>query len=112
MEAFKKLKKDWYGKLVQSGFVDIENEDGSLKAEVHPRTISRALKDKESREVYYQMAQEFLAIHKFLDRLDKEIWGLHCTGLGARKISRKLEITLSRADTTITRFKRLSGIKK
>lgn len=105
METYKKLKSRWYKKLLDSGFEDIENEDGTLKNEVDPRTVANAMATKELREEYYIRAEEFLANFKEFTPLSRKIWALHCTGLGAHKISKTLNITLGRADSTLTKLK-------
>lgn len=106
----KALTKKWYNKLKKLGFEDIENKDGSLKAEVHPRTVSYALKVKDSREAYFAGAQEFLTSHPFGSEQERKIWELHCEGLGARNISYKLEISIYRAEKTLMKFKKMAGI--
>jgi phosphopantothenoylcysteine synthetase/decarboxylase len=110
LETYKKLKSRWYKKLRDSGFNDIENEDGSLKAEVDPRTVANAMNTKESRVEYYEKATEFLATYKGFTAEQRKIWSLHCTGLGAIKIARQLEITLYKADSTLTKLKTLAKL--
>jgi len=112
VENYKTLKTRWYKKLKKEGFNDIENNDGSLKAEVDPRTISYALSNKESREEYYKKAEEFLANHKGFIEQERQIWALHCQGMGAVRISKLLKITLYRADSTLANLRKLSGLAR
>ncbi len=110
METYKKLKARWYKKLEESGFEDIENDDGTLKNEVDPRTVANAMATKELREEYYVLATQFLETYKEFTPSSKKIWALHCTGLGAHKIAKQLEITLGRADSTLTKLKGIANL--
>ena len=55
-KKFKKLKAEWYKKLTAAEFNDIENGDGTLIAEVDPRTIANALKEKEERDLMKRLS--------------------------------------------------------
>ena len=112
MENYKTLKARWYKKLKKEGFDDIENNGGSLKAEVDPRTISYALSNKESREEYYKKAEEFLANYKEFTVQERQIWALHCQGMGAVRISKTLSLTIYRADSTLANLRKLSGLAR
>lgn len=107
---FKRLKTEWEKKLIESGFQDIENADGSLKAAVDPRTISYALQVKESREKYYSIANAFLQTHKFKGP-EKKIWDLHCQAVGARSIASGLNLTPYRVELITDQLKTLAKLK-
>lgn len=108
--TFKKLKKKWDKKLADSGFVDIENSNGTLKAESDPRTIAYALTMGESRQVYYRAATMFLVSYDFPSEQDKNIWTMHCEGMGARVIGNQLGITTYKAESTLTKYKKLAKL--
>lgn len=110
-KAFKRLKDIWYEKLEKSGFTDIENEDGTLKVEIDPRTLASSMKDKNAKEGYIELATQFLRTHQFSTVLEKRIWDLHCThGIGAIRIARELKITLYRADMTLSKLRKLAKL--
>lgn len=109
---FKRLKDKWDEKLRNSGFEDIENSDGTLKVDTDPRTVSHALKEKESRETYYSIARSFLVDYEFTKKLEKDIWENHCEGIGARSIAKKLEVTTYRVESIITQLQTLAGLKR
>ena len=96
--------------MAASGFNDIENKDGTLKASIDPRTIAFALKDKESREIYYSTAEEFLRTHEFEDVLLQKIWTEHCEGTSYRKIAKKLNLTFYRVSKAIIYLRELAGL--
>lgn len=89
MPIDKKLQAKWDEKLAKSGFVDIENKDGTLKQEINPRTIAMALSQKESVESYFEMASELLNTHQFEEPLERAIWEDHCDGGSLRQASAK-----------------------
>lgn len=109
---FKKLKRKWYQKLADVGFEDIEKSDGSLMAEVDPRTISSALKDRENREIYYTIAVTFLGAHIFPTVQEHRIWSLFCDGCSAAIIAEKLGISLYKADSILTKYKKFAKLPK
>ncbi len=111
-KKFKALKAKWDKKLENSGFEDIENSDGSLKAGTDPRAIQNALKEKEEREIYYSIASEFLETHAFKEGLHRDIWQLHAEGLGKLSIAQKLKITPYRVETTINEYRILAKLRK
>lgn len=95
---FKKLQAEWYKKLEQSGFEDIEEEDGSLKeraaryASKYNGTYFQAKKGYyESVEEYYRLATQFLHSHRFKNKREKLIWEMHSNGTSIRNIVKELE---------------------
>jgi Mor family transcriptional regulator len=110
MPISEKLRLKWEKKLKASGFVDIENADGSLKAEVDPRTIAYALKD--GRAEYYSGAAVFLTRFKFASALEKSIWHQHCEGISFRTIAASYDLTFYKVRTIINKLQKLAGLKK
>lgn len=111
-KASKKLIEKWNRKLKLSGFNDIENMDGSLKAEIDPRTLANAMKTKDIREDYQARAEEFLCNYRDFSIIDRKIWAAHCTGMGAVRISKLLGITMYKADTTLFKLRALAGLSR
>lgn len=110
---FEKLKDKWYKKLLDSGFNDIENPDGSLKAILDARTIANALQNKESREAYYSQAFSFLNENfETLTSLEYRVWNLHCEGRTLRTIAKTTRATFYRVRTIINKLQKLAGLRK
>lgn len=89
-KQFKKLQKQWYNRLKESGFEDIENSYGRLSG----NTVNRWYYDPtkvEAKTTYYRYASHFLNEHKFESKVHKYIWTLHAEGCGLREISAKLK---------------------
>lgn len=87
-KEFKALKAKWDKKLVDSGFEDIEQEDGNLKFWAAHSYIKRHDQIKiEAKEEYYRLAGHFLFDYKFETLKEKEIWQLHSEGVPFRDIS-------------------------
>jgi len=110
MKNFEKLKAKWDQKLIDSGFEDIENKDGTLKREGHPHTIEAGFKD--GRAEYYNQAQEFLNRAKFSTLLDYTVWKMHTDGMSFRNIAKELNLTFYRARNIVTKFQKLAGLRK
>ncbi len=89
---FDNLKAKWYKKLANSGFADIEREDGTLK-----RWDSTAFYDRYDattaamKTEYYRLAGQFLHEYEFVSALDKEIWRLHAEGVTYPNISKSIK---------------------
>ena len=107
---FEKLKLKWDKKLADSGFEDIENADGSLKVEVHPRTLNNAIRD--NRASYYDTAQNFLNNCKFTTLLDYSIWKMHTEGMSFRDIAEEMGLTFYKVRTIVIKLQKQSGLKK
>ena len=95
---YKKLRKLWYKKLKESGFVDVEyfgtrsKDDwfvnGTLNQKFRQTHLEQhSLKGKQE---YYQMASDFLNAHRFDAEIDKAIWNYHAEGISIRKIAKIL----------------------
>lgn len=94
MPIDKKLQAKWDEKLAKSGFVDIENKDGTMKQEISPRTIAMALSQKDSLENYFEVAQDLLHSHLFETTLERAIWEDHCNGGSLRQAASKYKRTI------------------
>lgn len=85
-----KLQKEWYAKLKENGFHDIEDRKGGVGRGA-PRITNQSPLQIEVIEQYYSMARNFLIDGKFDTDLDKTIWSYHSEGISARDISSTLK---------------------
>lgn len=105
-KLLQKLQKEWYAKLRESGFKDIEQADGNLKI------WSRFFKGKldtlqgEAKAQYFRAAGQFLHSHQFASEYDKTIWDMHANGISGRSIARQLRVNKN------TVFELLEALKK
>lgn len=98
-KTYNQLRKEWYKKLKDSGFNDIERRDGEFKDSRGIPTQLRVTKVFwEAKETYYYLAQHFLTEYKFESELEKTIWEYHLNGISYRNISKILEKVNIRAD--------------
>ena len=83
-----KLRYEWYRKLEESGFRDIETLHGDLKADTSRRRMeARTPEDREARVRYYTLAEHHLFQADWTGRQRARIvWALHAKGLGIRAI--------------------------
>jgi len=96
----KTLQSEWYEKLKNEGFEDIEDTENRTK------TMVRAFKD-ESKLAYYEKANAFLEDYEFDSPEDAIVWRYHCIGKATRQIASELEISKSHADRIIQRLKKI-----
>lgn len=111
-KKFKDLKSKWYKKLADTGFDDIEDSEGDIKSKGDAKVIKNALQDKEQRETYYSIAREFLETYNFENDTAKDIWRLHCEGLGKLSIAKELNITAYTAETITVKLRKLAKLRK
>lgn len=108
---FLKLKKLWDRKLLKSGLNDIEDQNSPN--EFLKRWDSSWFKSRmepaefKAKETYYQNAEWFLSVHKFLPGLDKKIWTMHATGFELLEIAKKLKCTRNKVYTCLQRLRGL-----
>lgn len=95
---FKSLQQEWYDKLAESGFEDIEYAEGTdiLKG-VNGALIKREhVSQLEARQQYYMAAERWTprvrASTKRQRGLIRKAWRLHAEGETTESISRKLGV--------------------
>lgn len=95
MSDYKKLRDEWYKRLADLGFEDIEGNEDQLKA-WHSIKFQKKGKNNtnpanhESKANYYYYATHFLNNHKFEKEIHKLIWEEHTNGVGYRNITKML----------------------
>jgi len=89
-KEFKDLQKEWYQKLADTGFVDLEQH------ELHSRRYRSSGVKKygkysqewnDSKAEYYNLAGKFLNEYRFRNRIQKVIWEYHTNGISTRDIA-------------------------
>lgn len=108
-EDYLSLLRFWRQKLKDSGFNDIENENGVLK---DSKFGYRIYEDTDSMYVtaksqYFYLAAEFLNDHKFDNEIDKKVWELHCEGATCQEITKITNQHRTTANRMILKFKRI-----
>lgn len=89
-KQFKILNDQWYKKLKNEGFEDIEESETRLHKWSPPLTRFNA-EIFESKQVYYQLAGQFLHEHIFESNLHKKVWELHSEGIEGREIAKSVK---------------------
>lgn len=88
---FELLQKQWYQKLKEDGFVDIENtaykNPDLLRYEGKYFIKQYSPFEFEIKQEYYERASEFLHTHVFESRLDEEVWKMHSDGVSVREMA-------------------------
>jgi uncharacterized protein YerC len=111
---FDALQREWYQRLKDDGFVDIENSKGELKAHGSQKDLER-LRDWNTEGIrivsdYYSRAGEFLNVHAFTSLADRAVWRLHSEGIGYHKIAARLGISYSAVLRTVHRLRVVAGL--
>lgn len=88
---FESLQKEWYGKLKESGFEDIEWKEGllrggSLDTRFGIKGLQFNLTNAEIIE-YYDLAERFLSEYEFKNQYESTIWDHYSQGRSIREIS-------------------------
>lgn len=82
--SFQKLRREWYAKLKENGFRDIEQDvdafgtSGGMLLGVSAGDLRRKLYKSET-EDYYRFARQYL--HTMPTGLERAIWQLHSEGV-------------------------------
>jgi hypothetical protein len=88
---YERQKEIWYKKLADSGFVDIEENNGNDLKHWDGSGSTRHDPDYiQAKQEYYNVAMHFLTNHKFDSELEKVIWEYHSNAVSARNISKTL----------------------
>lgn len=86
-EELAKLTKVWYAKLAKEGFKDIEPHENTLTA-WHSKIINTYTSEEVyAKQVYYNMANQFLNDHQFETILERVIWEYWANGISVRNIA-------------------------
>jgi len=101
-QSFKRLNLKWKKKLAESGFTDIEDENGKI-LDKFDKTAYKMGRDNinfrtdffDSIRDYYLWASRMLQIGSFKTPRHKKIWELHSNGISSRKISKEVLIDQS-----------------
>lgn len=109
-QAYKALRDEWYAKLKQSGFDDIEdvNSPREMLKQWHSiwfHTTSDPLHFK-CKHRYFRMAEQFLNNFRFRSHIEKKIWSLHVEGLSLREIGSEVGLNKDKVNKIVLRFKK------
>lgn len=115
--AFDDLRDEWYKKLKEDGFTDVESVDEKLIGRWSTSNFTRVRTrvNMEQTLEYYNIAGHFLFDYKFEDEFDKQVWQYHTEGMTVREISEILTQTtpIGAKKSNIGKIiKRLSGVMK
>jgi hypothetical protein len=89
---FNTLKKEWYKKLKDKGFKDIEQDEDTLNFWAGTRVaFNYTAEEFDYKQTYYRYAGMFLNDHKFDNKMEKLIWEQHASGVSIRNIVKLLK---------------------
>lgn len=119
-KEFLALRDEWYKKLKDTGFSDIEQNDdnpgkvgGNLKhwdSTVFSKGNHSAPGVFADRQRYFELAGHFLHEHKFTESSEKRVWELHSQGLSIREIARAIKKKSLAKDSVFRIIKKLKDL--
>lgn len=89
-DEFKKLQKEWYGRLQKEGFVDAEHDEEHLKVWHSHLFKTQNPVSAKAKEEYYRLAGQFLNSYPFESQFDRSIWRLHAEGVSRSVIAKQV----------------------
>ena len=90
-KSFKALQAEWYKKLKDENFKDIEDEKEDRLKVWHSFDFSRKNKaDFDAKEQYFSLCLEFGREYPFESDITQSIWMLHSEGMSVRAISQNI----------------------
>ncbi len=113
--AFLNLRKEWYAKLKEDGFEDVELIDWRT-GEAFERTMGVSQADivntwSLEQQEYYRIAAQYVLTLKRRRGKNREnaeaieVWRLHSEGKSYRKIAKELKVPISRIEKIVPRIK-------
>lgn len=109
---FKKLQKEWYGRLKDEGFQDAETmrEDTMTLKSWHSLYFFSRYGDSPEKiqmgKRYFDLASAFSHEYKFTSEIEKKVWSLFSEGTPCYQIYQILKITEWKARMIIERIHR------
>ena len=104
-KKFSDLQKEWYERIKQEGFVDIEYPSSRPKYE-YIESAEKLI----STQNYYSICADFLKDYNFSSELDREIWNLHSEGYSIRQTGSILKIGFNKVDYRLKKLKIILNI--
>lgn len=102
---FKKLQREWYDKLQDEGFTDIESTEWKLKRyDSHYFSQLETGKIQTTQE-YYSRCEKFLKRRRWKYKSDRVIWKYHSQGWTEQRIGDKLGVHKSTVSKILKRLR-------
>ena len=111
---FRKLQKEWYARLKDSGFIDIEHTTPGKQDEALLGFNSFVAKKRYKPEVaeYFRRCRHHLTNYRWRDRVDRQLFQWHTNGLSYRKIVRAFNAKFKDTKSIFYIHKRLTQLIK
>ena len=112
---FEQLRAEWYGRLAESGFEDVERPNGRLLHEGKLRHARRRSREQiEAAAAYAELAADLLhdmAFH-FPSEVARVIWEFHTAGWTVRAIASATGVHRSSVQRCIDRCRRAARVER
>lgn len=104
MSSYRQLKAEWYKRLKESGFIDLEDRRGNL---FQPDTRTIAWQNRERILEFFIQFDYYLTHNSTLSQRDRHILTRWSEGTYLVDISKELRISLSTINKVIAHHKRI-----
>ena len=103
---FKELQQEWYKKLKEEGFEDLEL-DNTLTPVKHGLTKQEyKIADLSAKMEFARFGGQFLHDYTFRNEFEKTVWELHLEGNNQRETANILDVGIGKINTIVTHLKR------
>lgn len=99
----KKIQAEWYQRLKDEGFDDIETSfqfHSSYFRDLAPKLMLE-------KGAYFSKASAFLNDFDFDSQLERDVWEMHSKGDTIREISRTLDISIGTSQSIVSRLRNI-----
>lgn len=93
MKPDKKLIAKWYKKLANSGFIDAEKDEHTLKEYHSVKFKAKRVGAWEEKQRYYELAHQLLHTFPFTSKESRHIWKLHANGRSVEHIAKAVGVS-------------------
>lgn len=129
-KEFKKLQKEWYKKLKEYGFDDIEYFKegepgewlkGNSKFNSEEAALTMSPQEEDSAQLHYETTFDYYSSARalsdiesnFLDETERQVWEDHSNGMSFRAIGKRAGFSHSKVMRIIDKYRRIHfGINK
>jgi hypothetical protein len=101
---FLQLRDEWYEKLSQEGFNDIEDKKGNLK-QYDRRTI--AFENRDIIETFYRRLDHYLTDHPEIPEAESQILQLYTEGTYLTQIKMELNVNIQSIKKVIKKYRNI-----
>lgn len=110
--SLKTLQQQWYKKLKDKGFNDIESNEINLKRNSSYFKEEYSIDNFKAKERYYQLAGQLTYSHPWKNIRDKQVWAYHAEGKTDKEVADLTQVSLITVKRIIAKYKEFICLKR